>query len=193
MENASLLLESGPKKSKGIVPHGCCARGTLVLHAWPLLARTVRPCLRAAAVGARARLPVGRRVLQRRGGGGAPRRAAVAAGERLRLGHGHVHRSEKDAKLAQKLGQLQPFRAVLPHESWANLYILGQPNTLLARGGGGRPSRAAPVGARERLPLARRDVQPRRRRLAPRGAARARSHISPWSSGYHYYMCAVAR
>ena len=48
-------------------------------------------------------------------------------------------RSEKDAKLAQKLGQLQHFIAVFPWElyshgnTWANLHILGQPNTLLAR------------------------------------------------------------
>ena len=43
--------------------------------------------------------------------------------------------SEKDAELAQKLGQLQPFTciAVFPQESiWANLYLLGQPNTVLA-------------------------------------------------------------
>jgi hypothetical protein len=40
--------------------------------------------------------------------------------------------SEKDTKLAQKLGQLQPFIAVFPQESWANLHCLGQPNTFLA-------------------------------------------------------------
>ena len=38
---------------------------------------------------------------------------------------------KKDAKLAQKLGQLRSF----PRRSaWANLRILGQPNTLLAEG-----------------------------------------------------------
>jgi hypothetical protein len=41
--------------------------------------------------------------------------------------------SEKDAKLAQKLGQLQPFPALFPRECMANLHILGQPNTFLAR------------------------------------------------------------
>jgi hypothetical protein len=43
--------------------------------------------------------------------------------------------SEKDAKLAQKLGQLQPFIAVFPQRyrtAWTNLHILGQPNTFLA-------------------------------------------------------------
>jgi hypothetical protein len=42
--------------------------------------------------------------------------------------------SEKDAKLAQKLGQLQPFIAVLPRNAWPNLHLLGQPNTFLAEG-----------------------------------------------------------
>ena len=37
--------------------------------------------------------------------------------------------SEKDAKLAQKLGQLQHFLAVLfPPEARANWHLLGQPN-----------------------------------------------------------------
>ena len=40
--------------------------------------------------------------------------------------------SEKDAKLAQKLGQLQPFIAVYPQESMGQLDLLGQPNTFLA-------------------------------------------------------------
>ena len=40
--------------------------------------------------------------------------------------------SEKDAKLAQKLGQLQPFVAVFLQECMANLHLLGQPNTFLA-------------------------------------------------------------
>jgi hypothetical protein len=56
--------------------------------------------------------------------------------------------SEKDAKLAQKLGQLQPFIAVFRQEciAWANLYILGQPNTFLAAGAsrpGGLPEGAS--------------------------------------------------
>jgi hypothetical protein len=38
--------------------------------------------------------------------------------------------SEKDAKLAQKLGQLQRFIAVSPQECTANLYLLGQPNAV---------------------------------------------------------------
>jgi hypothetical protein len=42
--------------------------------------------------------------------------------------------SKKDAKLAQKLGQLQPFIAVFPQECMANLHLLGQPNTFLASG-----------------------------------------------------------
>jgi hypothetical protein len=43
-------------------------------------------------------------------------------------------------KLAQKLGQLQPFMALsLPDcmHGWANLHILGQPNPLRARFSGG--------------------------------------------------------
>jgi hypothetical protein len=35
----------------------------------------------------------------------------------------------KDAKLAQKLGQLQPSIAVLSHECMGQLAYLGQPNT----------------------------------------------------------------
>ena len=43
---------------------------------------------------------------------------------------------DKDAKLAQKLGQLQPFIAVLIIivNARANLHILGQPETCLALG-----------------------------------------------------------
>ena len=44
------------------------------------------------------------------------------------------HKSEKDTELDQKLGQLQSFIAVFPQEyAWANLHLLGQPNTFLAR------------------------------------------------------------
>ena len=39
---------------------------------------------------------------------------------------------EKDATLAQKLGQLQPFVAVFPQECTGQLASLGQPNTFLA-------------------------------------------------------------
>jgi hypothetical protein len=39
---------------------------------------------------------------------------------------------DKDATLAQKLGQLQPFLAECFHRNaWANLHLLGQPNTSL--------------------------------------------------------------
>jgi hypothetical protein len=61
--------------------------------------------------------------------------ATTAVGNRgLGVGQGSAQRrtSEQDAKLAQKLGQLQPFIAVFPQECWANLQLLGQPNTLLA-------------------------------------------------------------
>ena len=38
----------------------------------------------------------------------------------------------KDANLAQKLGQLQPFIAVFPSmNAWANLHRLSQPDTFL--------------------------------------------------------------
>jgi hypothetical protein len=44
---------------------------------------------------------------------------------------------EIDAKLAQKLGQLQPFLAFsslfFPQECVANLHLVGQPNTFLAQ------------------------------------------------------------
>jgi hypothetical protein len=60
-------------------------------------------------------------------GDGRPRAAATAGP--------HRGASEKAAKLTQKLGQLQPFIAVMlyPHRNaWANLHILGQPNIFLA-------------------------------------------------------------
>jgi hypothetical protein len=41
--------------------------------------------------------------------------------------------SENDIKLAQKLGQRQPFIAVFSQESMGQLlHLLGQPDTLLA-------------------------------------------------------------
>jgi hypothetical protein len=43
---------------------------------------------------------------------------------------------EKDAKLAQKLGQLQPFIAVYPQECMGQLASFDQPNTFLAAGRG---------------------------------------------------------
>ena len=49
---------------------------------------------------------------------------------------GHVwdvtYESEKDAKLAQKLGQLQPFLVYYHRNARAHLHLLGQPNTFLA-------------------------------------------------------------
>ena len=48
------------------------------------------------------------------------------------LPQGQRRASEKDAKLAQKLGQLQPFIAVSHRNAWANWHLLGQPNTFLA-------------------------------------------------------------
>ena len=45
--------------------------------------------------------------------------------------------SEKDTKLAQNLGQLQPFtgysciRSIPYGNTWADLHLLGQPNTVL--------------------------------------------------------------
>ena len=47
--------------------------------------------------------------------------------------------SENDAELAQKLGQLQPFLAVFPHESMGQLAsfgptgVLGQPDPFVAK------------------------------------------------------------
>ena len=40
--------------------------------------------------------------------------------------------SEKDAKLAQKLGHLQLFLVYSHRNAWANLHMLGQPDTSLA-------------------------------------------------------------
>ena len=40
--------------------------------------------------------------------------------------------NEKDAKLAQKLGQLQPFALYSRRNAWANLHLSGQPKTFLA-------------------------------------------------------------
>jgi hypothetical protein len=42
--------------------------------------------------------------------------------------------SEQDAKLAQKLGQLQPFIALFPHKCMGQLYLLDQPDSFLAQG-----------------------------------------------------------
>ena len=50
-------------------------------------------------------------------------------GPRPRLG---ALGSEKATKLAQKLGQLQPFVAVFLQECMANLHLFGQPNSFLA-------------------------------------------------------------
>ena len=73
-------------------------------------------------------------VLQGCGGARAGAVAEVAA----RLGaaepQGARGASEKDAKLAQNLGQLQPFTAVFPHECTGQRASFGpQPNTLVAQ------------------------------------------------------------
>ena len=64
----------------------------------------------------------------------APRRAlGVRLLRAQRAAGGARLAGEKDAKSAQKLGQLQPFGAVFPQECiWANLHLLGRPDTLLA-------------------------------------------------------------
>ena len=51
-------------------------------------------------------------------------------------GHRRDPEGEKDAKLAQKFGQIQPFIAAYSHRNArrANLHRLGQPNTFLAAG-----------------------------------------------------------
>ena len=56
-------------------------------------------------------------------------------------------KGEKDAKLAQKMGQLQPFITVFSRENMANLHLLGQPDTSLAKGCGepGARHREAPA------------------------------------------------
>jgi hypothetical protein len=46
----------------------------------------------------------------------------------------HIPVSEKGAKLAQKLGQLQPFIAVSHMNAWVNLHLLGHPNAVLTVG-----------------------------------------------------------
>ena len=51
--------------------------------------------------------------------------------------------SEKDTKLPQELGKLQPFMLHCHRKAWPSLHLLGQPNTLLPRPGG----RNSPVGA----------------------------------------------
>jgi hypothetical protein len=60
---------------------------------------------------------------------------------------------EKDAKLAQKLGQLQPFVAAFPLDDrnvWTFLNILGQPNNVLAA----RPGASTPSASRSRTSTA---------------------------------------
>ena len=77
-----------------------------------------------------------------------------------------LHASEKDANLAQKLGQLQPFLAVFPQACMGQLASsLGQPDTFLAavhelrgqvrrHGHGSRPRSAWPSIGDIRLPAA---------------------------------------
>ena len=61
--------------------------------------------------------------------------------------HGLTRLSEKDAKLAQKLGQLQPFIAVFPQECVGQLAHFG-PTSHLARSVGAEA--LAEAGARLR-------------------------------------------
>ena len=100
-------------------------------------ARVVARCglwCRRARSGPAALRDRGRRL--RGAGRGARRRRAGGRGadqpgprpERAR----RARASEKDAELAQKLGQLQPFLAVFSQECMANLHLLGQPNTFRA-------------------------------------------------------------
>ena len=57
----------------------------------------------------------------------------ASANARPRLAWKVVGESERDAKLSQKLGRLQPFIAVFAQECMGlgNLHLLGQPNTFL--------------------------------------------------------------
>ena len=59
---------------------------------------------------------------------------AVIGHVQMNISTQYIYRpSEKDAKLAQKLGQLQSFIAVFPQECNGQLASLGQPNTFLAK------------------------------------------------------------
>ena len=113
----------------------------------------------------------------RRGRPRQPGRGVLVPG-RDRLHAAERRPSKRDAKLAQKLGRLQPFIAVLPQECMANLHLLGQPDTLLApvvlqRARGGARARGAPphvraVGRLEHRPHRRHRSLPER--LRARGA-----------------------
>jgi hypothetical protein len=48
-------------------------------------------------------------------------------------GPGNQPESEKDAKLAQKLGQRQPFLALSHRDARANSHLLGRPDAVVAR------------------------------------------------------------
>ena len=50
--------------------------------------------------------------------------------------HTDASPGEKDTKLSQKLGQLQPLQLCSHRSALANLHVLSQPNTFLALGVG---------------------------------------------------------
>jgi hypothetical protein len=144
-----------------------------------------RPPRRHAAL-----LPPGR--LETRGR--PPRRRDVHR-ELLRLpprGAGQaLRKSEKAAKLAQKLGQLQPFTAVFPYmhsyrNAWANLSRLGQPDIVLAE------AHSMPVRRRRPVPQQHHHPGLGRRRSAlsapPRGgyAPLAFSYVNRFCMGLLY-------
>jgi hypothetical protein len=82
-----------------------------------------------------------------------------------RGGPGRDRKREKSAKLAQKLVHLQLYSH---RNAWANLHLLGQPNTLLAKGGA-RPA-AHPHGPRGRPCPSPRLGPPRNVFLGPRNS-----------------------
>jgi hypothetical protein len=104
---------------------------------------------------------------QVRGAGGAGRGAGPGLTVLLARGLHAQAQSEKDARLAQKLGQHQPFMTVFPLECMGQLAPFGQSNIFLAqvaRWGGGRRAHLPRAGDRAG------------RGIRPRGAVRARSH-----------------
>jgi hypothetical protein len=104
--------------------------------------------------------------------------------------------SEKDAKLAQKLGQLQPFLAVFRYShrnARTNLHILGQPNTVLVSAGASAVLRGRPA-ARGRGGWRR----PRRcAALQPRAGLRSRDFARRFDRGPRFgpplAPCAISR
>jgi hypothetical protein len=83
--------------------------------------------------------------------------AAQAGRARGRRGR----RSEKDPKLAQIWANFSLLSLYSHRNAWANLHLLGQPNTLLARGAGGpAPLRTQSVDGRKRRCLHRGTREP---------------------------------